>query len=110
MLVLEVRMAGSKNSINKNGHYQTGEVIGREVHLKDAARFEGKWAFFTFDEGDAGKLLPKEMDCYSCHQQHAAVDTTFVQFYPTLLEVAKKKNTLSPSYLKEESEKPVEKK
>src|SRR5262249_25183007 len=29
MLVLEVRMAGSKGSINKNGHFQTGEAIGR---------------------------------------------------------------------------------
>jgi hypothetical protein len=110
LLVLEVRKAGSKNSINKNGHYQTGEIMGREVHVKDAARFEGKWAFFAFSEGDTGKLMPKEMDCYSCHQQHGAVDTTFVQFYPTLLEIAKKKNTLSPSYLKEESEKPAEKK
>jgi hypothetical protein len=108
VLVLEARMAGSKNSINKNGHYQTGEIMGREVHVKDAARFEGKWAFFTFDEGDTGKLLPKEMDCYSCHQQHAAVDTTFVQFYPTLLEIAKKKNTLSPAYVKEESGKAAE--
>ena len=108
VLVLEVRLAGSKNSINKNGHYQTGEIMGREVHVKDAARFEGKWAFFAFDEGDTGKLMPKEMDCYSCHQQHAAVDTTFVQFYPTLLEIAKKKNTLSPSYVKEESEKTAE--
>jgi hypothetical protein len=105
MLVLEVRKAGSKNSINKNGHYQTGEVMGREVHVKDEAKFAGtgKWAFFAFDEGDKGKLMPKEMDCYSCHEQHGAVDTTFVQFYPTLLEIAKKKNTLSPSYLKEES-------
>lgn len=110
VLVLEVRKAGSKASINKNGHYQTGEVMGREVHVKDAARFDGKWAFFTFDEGDIGKLLPKEMDCYSCHQQHAAVDTTFVQFYPTLLEIAKRKNTLSPSYVKEESGKPAEEK
>ena len=109
LLVLEVRKAGSKNSINKNGQYQTGEIMGREVHVRDAARFEGKWAFFAFDEGDTGKLMPKEMDCYSCHQQHGAVDTTFVQFYPTLLEIAKKKSTLSPSYLKEESEKPAEK-
>ena len=57
-----------------------------------------------------GKLLPKEMECYSCHEQHAAVDTTFVQFYPTLLEIAKKKNTLSPAYVKEENGKAVESK
>ena len=102
MLVLEGRMAGSKGSINKTGHFQTGEIMGREVHLKDEARFPGKWAFFNSDEGVTGKLLPREMDCYSCHQQHGAVDTTFVQFYPTLLEIAKKKHTLSAAYLKEE--------
>jgi hypothetical protein len=110
VLVLEVRMAGSKGSINKNGHFQTEELMGREVHVKDAARFPGKWAFFTFDEGDMGKLLPKEMDCYSCHEQHAAVDTTFVQFYPTLLPIAKAKKTLSAAYLKEESRSTAEKK
>jgi hypothetical protein len=57
-----------------------------------------------------GKLLPKEMDCYSCHEQHAAVDTTFVQFYPTLLPIAKAKKTLSAAYLKEESRSTAEKK
>jgi hypothetical protein len=104
MLVLEARMAGSKGSINKNGHFQTGNVMGREVHVKDEARFPaGKWAFFNAENGVMGKLLPKEMDCYSCHEQHGAVDTTFVQFYPTLLEVAKKKNTLSAAYVKEEA-------
>jgi len=103
MLVLEARMAGSKASINKNGHFQTGDVMGREVHVKDEARFPGKWAFFNVEDGVTGKLLPKEMNCYSCHEQHAAVDTTFVQFYPTLLEIAKKKNTLSAAYVKEEA-------
>jgi len=103
MLVLEARMAGSKSSINKTGHFQTAEIMGREVHLKDEARFPGKWAFFTSEDGMTGKLLPREMDCYSCHEQHGAVDTTFVQFYPTLLEIAKKKNMLSAAYLKEEA-------
>src|SRR6266566_1858373 len=96
--------AGTKVSINKNGHFQTGEVMGLEVHVKDEARFPaGKWAFFNVEDGVTGKLLPKEMDCYSCHEQHGAVDTTFVQFYPTLLEIAKKKSTLSRAYLKEEA-------
>lgn len=105
MLVLEARMAGSKGSINKTGHYQTGEIMGREVHVKDSTRFSGtaNWAFFNAGDGVTGKLLPKEMECYSCHEQHGAVDTTFVQFYPTLLEIAKKKNTLSAPYLKEEA-------
>ncbi len=105
MLVLEVRGAGSKTSINKTGHYQTPEIMGLEVHVKDETRFTetGKWAFFSFDTGEPVKMFPKEMDCYSCHQQHAAVDTTFVQFYPTLIELAKTKGTLSPSYVKEEA-------
>ena len=103
MLVLEVRSAGSKGSINKNGHYQTAELMGKEVHVKDETHFPGKWAFFGFDDGETAKQIPTTMECYSCHEQHAAVDTTFVQFYPTLLEIAKKKNTLSPAYLKDEA-------
>ena len=105
MLVLEGRKAGNKGSINKNGHFQTSDVMGLEVHVKDAVRFAatGKWAFFNSEDGVTTKLLPKEMECYSCHEQHGAVDTTFVQFYPTLLEIAKKKNTLSAAYLKEEA-------
>jgi len=103
MLVLEARMAASKGSINKKGHFQTGNIMGREVHLKDEARFPAKWAFFNADDGVTGKLLPREMDCYSCHEQHGAVDTTFVQFFPTLPEIAKKKNTLSAAYVKEEA-------
>ncbi len=103
MLVLEVRVAGTKASINKSGHYQTAEVMGREVHVKDESRFPGKWVFFGFDGDGPGKKVPKEAACYSCHEQHAAVDTTFVQFYPTLIELAKMKGTLSPNYLKDEA-------
>jgi hypothetical protein len=102
MLVLEVRTAGSKASINKEGHYQTGELMGREVHIKDSSR--GGWAFYGFDEDGPGKMVPKEASCYSCHEQHGAVDTTFVQFYPTLLDLATKKGTLSANYMKEEKE------
>jgi Cytochrome P460 len=105
MLVLEVRGAANKNAINKAGHYQTPEIMGLEVHVKDETRFKesGKWAFFGFDSGEPSKMIPKEMDCYSCHREHAAVDTTFVQFYPTLIEIARKKGTLSPAYVKDEA-------
>jgi hypothetical protein len=103
MLVLEGRMAASKGSINQKGHYQTNHVMMTSVHVKDEARFPGKWAFFGFDGDKPAKMIPKEALCYSCHQEHAAVDTTFVQFYPTLLEIAKRKGTLSPAYVKEET-------
>jgi len=98
MLVLEVRVAGSNASINKSGHYQTSDTMGREVHVKDESRFAGKWAFFGFETDSPSKQVPKEASCYSCHEQHAAVDTTFVQFYPTLLSIATLKGTLSPGY------------
>jgi hypothetical protein len=101
VLVLEVRGAESKGSINHSGHYQGTEVMGREVHVKDEARFPDKWAFFGFENSTTGSLFPPQAACYSCHAEHAAVDTTFVQFYPTLLSIAKKKGTLSRAYLKE---------
>ena len=46
-------------------------------------------------------MIPTSAGCYSCHAAHAAVDTTFVQFYPTLLPIAKSKGTLSAAYLKD---------
>ena len=100
MLVLEVRGAEGRGSINQKGNYQR-EIMGIEVHVKDEARFPGKWAFFGFDDDKSAKMIPTTADCYSCHAQHAAVDTTFVQFYPSLLPIAKSKQTLSAAYLKE---------
>jgi hypothetical protein len=101
MLVLEARGAEGKGSINQKGNYQGTEVMGLEVHVKDEARFQGKWAFFGFDDGKTAKMIPVSADCYSCHAAHAAVDTTFVQFYPTLLPIAKSKGTLTAAYRQE---------
>ena len=101
MLVLEGRMAQSKGSINQAGNYQSGNVMGLEVHVKDESRFASKWAFFGFNDGKTAKMVPTSATCYSCHADHAAVDTTFVQFYPTLLPIAQAKGTLSPAYQKE---------
>ncbi len=102
MLVLEARLAEGKGSINQKGNFQGTEVMATEVHVKDESRFAGKWAFFGLaGSGKVAKMIPQSADCYSCHAQHGAVDTTFVQFYPTLLPVAKSKNTLSASYRKE---------
>jgi hypothetical protein len=75
--------------------------MGLEVHVKDEARFPGKWAFFGFGDNKTATMTPQTAECYSCQANHAAVDTTFVQFYPTLLPIATAKGTLSPSYVKE---------
>ena len=102
VMVLEGREARSKGSINQRGHFQAVEVMDIEVHVKDEARFPGKWAFFSFDGPDKnGTLVPEGAPCYKCHAEHGAVDTTFVQFYPTLLPVAEKKGTLSSEFQKE---------
>jgi Cytochrome P460 len=101
MLVLEVRKAEGKGSINQRGNYQGTELMGVEVHVKDEARFQGRWAFFGFGEGKTAKMVPTTAECYKCHAEHAAVDTTFVQFYPTLLPIAKNKGTLSAGYVKD---------
>jgi hypothetical protein len=97
MLVLEGRPGESKGSINQAGSYQSAQRMGVEVHVKDEARFPGKWAFFGFDGGKTAKMIPTSASCYSCHAEHAAVDTTFVQFYPTLLPVAYDKGTINPA-------------
>jgi Cytochrome P460 len=104
VMVLEVREARDKGSINTRGHFQGEGVMGFEVHVKDEARFPNKWAFFDFDSPTKdGTLIPEKAPCYTCHQQHAAVDTTFVQFYPTLLPLAREKHTLSAEFAKEDA-------
>jgi len=94
VFVLEIRTSHSKESINRGGHFQ-GDVDGVEVEVKDSSRFKGKWGFFDFSEGKTSAApLPASAACYSCHAEHGAVDNTFVQFYPTLLQVAKTKGTV----------------
>jgi hypothetical protein len=46
-------------------------------------------------------MTPVTAACYSCHAAKAALDTTFVQFYPTLLPIAKSKGTLNAAYSQE---------
>jgi hypothetical protein len=89
MFVLEVRSSQSKGSINNGGHFQS-EVLTIEGEVKDG----GKWTFFGFGRATEGTAFPRTESCYSCHAQNAAVDNTFVQFYATLLPIAKEKGTL----------------
>jgi hypothetical protein len=93
MFVLEVRGAASKGSINKKGQFQTEEVMGLEAHIHDEARFKDGWGFFALGGQATAKQIPYAADCYSCHQAHGAVDTTFTQFYPTAKPIAVKLGT-----------------
>ena len=101
ILIKENRIAESAGTLSKRGQFQS-EVKNLEIHIKDGKRFAGKWSFFKSEDGKApAALQPLSVNCYACHEAHGAVDTTFVQFYPTLMPVAKEKGTISPSYLKE---------
>jgi len=108
VMVLETRRGEQNGSINKAGRFQT-ERLGVEVHLKDTVRFKdsagfaGGWAFVSFDGEGPGQLIPTTATCYACHEAHAAVDRTFVQFYPTLKPIAAAKGTFSAAYLAEEA-------
>ena len=93
MMALAVRNSTSKGSINKGGHYQEG-FSALEIHVKDQKRFPNKWAFFGFGESTpTAKAFPADSNCQTCHAKNGAVDETFVQFYPTLIPVAKAKGT-----------------
>jgi cytochrome c553 len=103
MLVLEIRQSSGDGSINKAGRFQTA-ARGMEVHVKDS-RFPDGWAFFSFAGGkNVGKDAAEPLagaavaQCVECHTQHAAVERTFGQFYPTVLEIARQKGTLKPGF------------
>ena len=91
VFVVEDRGSTSKGSINKAGHYQT-DSMGIGVEVKDA-RFPDKWAYFNFDEDAKSASANPKAGCWTCHEDHAAVEHSFVQFYPTLKPVAKKFGT-----------------
>jgi hypothetical protein len=89
MFVIDVRNSESEGSINTAGHFQT-DLMALEVEVKDSSRSPDKWAYYGFQpNAKTAEEMPKGNDCWSCHEQHAAVEHTFVQFYPTLKPVAK---------------------
>jgi hypothetical protein len=99
MFILEVRNATGHGSINNGGHFQS-DIRAIEAEVKDEKRFPQKWAFFGFGRKDTATPNPATSSCNQCHGANAAVENTFVQFYPTLLEIAKAKGTLNASYLR----------
>jgi hypothetical protein len=94
MFVIDERDVGSRSSINQKGHYQT-DLMGLAVEVKDSAHNSDKWVYYGFDaEGRTAGAMPQHGNaCYTCHDAHAAVEHTFVQFYPTLKPLAKKFGT-----------------
>jgi hypothetical protein len=97
MFVIDERDTASRSSINQKGHYQT-DLMGLAVEVKDSTHNPDTWAYYAYDaDGKASGAMPHGNPCWSCHEAHAAVEHTFVQFYPTLKPVAKKFGTYNES-------------
>ena len=105
VFVLEFRASATDAPPNTNGRFQT-RLVGLEAEVKDA-RFPDGWAFYNFRlkpeatvmADSAPPLAGQDVaSCVECHTKSTAVERTFVQFYPTLLEVARAKGTLKPGF------------
>jgi hypothetical protein len=104
MFVLEIRRSAQSASIDNGGQSQ-GARVTIEVEVKDSARFKdtGGWGFFDFS-GTNGEVAPaasqlaSTASCYQCHRTNTAVENTFVQFYPDLMDVARRMGTVKPTY------------
>ena len=100
--VLEFRQAATDVDISRTGRFQSDRVM-LEAEVKDS-RFPDGWAFFNFGQDDALADVAEPLRgqqvarCIECHAEHTAVERTFVQFYPTLLEVAREKGTVKPGF------------
>jgi len=92
MFVLEERASETKGSINKGGRFQT-DLTGLAVEVKDQSAFPDEWAYFSFSANAQEAAPNPKKACWECHDTNAAVEHTFVQFYPTLKPVALKFGT-----------------
>ena len=97
--ILETRAVGAETTANRDGRFQTA-LQSLEANVKDS-RFRDGWGYFIFNGRDtsaaplAGDVVAR---CIDCHTRHTAVERTFVQFYPTLLDVAKRMGTVKKDY------------
>jgi len=103
MFILELRRSERHVSIDTGGQTQ-GATLGIEAAVKDSTRYAatGGWAYLGF--GGSNGLVesaapnPPTASCYACHHDNTAVENTFVQFYPTLFEVAQRMGTVKSTY------------
>ncbi len=89
VMVKELVGVGAREATTGKGYFM-GDFVGLEVPIKDSKRFKdepGSWAYFSF-----GHKLPLKAEaaknaaasCNECHQNSAAKDFVFRQFYPVL--------------------------
>lgn len=90
--VVEQRMSSASGSINRAGRFQDA-LVGIGLELKDSRRYPEAWAYFSFGPNDKEAPVSPVSECWQCHHDHAAVEHTFVQFYPTLKPIALRRRT-----------------
>jgi hypothetical protein len=95
-MIKELISVGAKKAASGNGYFM-GDFIGLEAEIKDSKRFPkepGYWAYFSFtDPGKPYKAKAKAEQtaaCNTCHEQNAADDWVFTQYYPILRAVKAK--------------------
>jgi hypothetical protein len=99
IFVLEFRAPGKETIADREGRFQTS-LNGIEAEVKDS-RFPDGWGFYGGFNGNTpstpltGDVVQR---CIDCHTKNTAVERTFVQFYPTLFEVAKKMGTVKATF------------
>jgi Cytochrome P460 len=102
VLVLESRLSETDAFVSNRGRFQA-KLRRMEAEVKDS-RFPDGWAFYDFGSADALRATaepipnPEVARCIECHTKNTAVERTFVQFYPTLLEAARQKGTVKPGF------------
>ncbi|HEV2488260.1 MAG TPA: cytochrome P460 family protein [Candidatus Acidoferrales bacterium] len=90
MLALAVYDPSAKVSPAVGGSFE-GEFASLAFAVKDHGHAREGWSYYNF-RGDEGHLANSveafsKSQCYSCHNQHAADDNVFVQFYPVLRKI-----------------------
>ena len=89
VLVKELVSIGSKEASSGKGYFM-GEFIGLEAAVKDSRRFAsepGYWAYCSFGhEYPLAKTADRQpvSACNTCHENNAAQDYVFTQYYPVL--------------------------
>jgi hypothetical protein len=89
ILVKELSSVGAHEATSGKGYFM-GTFTGLETSIKDSKRFKdepGNWAYFSF-----GHKYPLKTEvaknstaaCNRCHQDSAAKDFVFNQYYPVL--------------------------
>lgn len=84
-----------KETLTEGGGFFMGDELGIEVHVKDRERFpDYGYNFYFFPAGQkTAAAMPEDNICVSCHEEQAAFDNVFTQFYPPIRKKLEQKHS-----------------